>query len=82
VNGIELGNVKLERKVKIKANSDDAPSFHIKSDFSKLSVGDLAKIMSIVSTKSANVTVKGEVKVGKWFYKKKFPVELNKNIGL
>lgn len=82
LNDIELGTVKLNRKVKIKARSDDTPVFQMASDFSKLGLGDLARIMPILTSKSATVSVKGYVKVGKWYYKKKFPVEFRKNIGL
>lgn len=82
VNDISVGKVKLTKKVKIKANSDDVPNFHIESDFSKLGLGDITKVLPIVTSKSATIYLKGEVKVGKWYYKKKFPVELKKTISL
>lgn len=82
VNGIDVGKVKLNKKVRIKANSDDTPEFHIKGDFSKLGLGDIANVVSMVSSKSATITLKGDVKVGKWYYKRKFPVELRKTINL
>jgi hypothetical protein len=43
---------------------------------------DIAKIASMVSSKSATVSLKGTVKVGKWYYKKKFPVEFKKSVNL
>lgn len=82
INDIDGGKIKLSKRVRIKAKSDDTPEFHIKSDFSKLGFGDLTKVMDIVSTKRATVTIKGYVKVGKWYYKKKFPVEMTKTINL
>jgi LEA14-like dessication related protein len=82
VNGIDVGKVKLSKKVKIKAKSDDVAEFNIKSDFSKLGIGELGNIISMVASKSATVTLKGEIKVGKWYCKKKFPIELTKTINL
>lgn len=82
VNGIEAGEAKLSKKVRIKANSDNVSEFHIKSDFSKLAMGDIANVISLVSSKNATVTIRGNVKVGKWYYKKKFPVEFKKAINL
>lgn len=82
VNGIAIGKVRLDKKVKIKANSDNTSEFHIKSDFTKVSLADIANVISMVSSKSATVTLKGEVKVGKWYYKKRFPIEFKKSINL
>ncbi|MFH1005647.1 MAG: LEA type 2 family protein [Bacteroidota bacterium] len=82
VNDINVGEIKLTKKVRIKAKSDNTSTFHIKSNFSKLGAGNIVKVMSIIASKSANLFLKGEVKAGKWFYKKKFPVELKKNISL
>lgn len=82
VNGISIGTVKLTKKVRIKASSDEIQSFHIKSDFSKLGLGDITKILPIVSSGSATLALKGYIKAGKWYYKKKFPVEFTKTINL
>ena len=80
VNDISVGKIRLYKKVKIKANSDNVSEFNIKSDFSKLGLGDIAKVLPIVASKNATIYLKGNVKVGKWYYKKKFPVELTKPI--
>lgn len=82
VNDIDVGKIKLNKKVRIKPNSDGTSSFQIKSDFSKLGLGDITKALSIVSTKSAVISVRGEIKVGKWYYRKKFPIEMKKTIPL
>lgn len=80
VNDISVGKIRLGKKVKIKANSDNVSEFNIKSDFSKLGLGDVTKVLPIIASKNATIYLKGEVKVGKWYYKKKFPVELKKTI--
>ena len=82
VNDISIGKIKLTRKVRIKANSDGVSEFSVKSDFSKLGLGDVTKVLSIVTSKSASITVKGDIKAGKWFYKKRFPVDIKKTIPL
>ena len=82
VNGIDAGKVKIYKKVRIKKNSDDIAEFNIKSDFSKLGLADIANIISMVSSKNAAITLKGDVKVGKWYYRKKFPVEWKKTVSL
>lgn len=82
VNGIDIGQVKMDKKVRIKANSDNTSGFHVKTDFSKLGMKDLANVIGLVASKNATVTLKGEVRVGKWYYKKRFPVEFKKTINL
>ena len=74
--------IRLHKKVKIKANSDEVSEFHIKSDFSKLGFADMASILPIVTSKKVDLGLKGNVKAGKWYYKKKFPIELRKTIPL
>ena len=82
VNGVEVGKVRLEKKVRIKAKSDEVTMVHIKSDFSLISISNIAGMLSIAMSKHADLSMKGNFRVGKWFYKKKFPVDLSKNISL
>lgn len=82
INDISVGKVKLTKKVRIKANSDEKETFHIKADFSKLGIGDITKVMPIVSSGKASIYLKGNVRAGKWFYKKRFPVDMKKTISL
>jgi LEA14-like dessication related protein len=77
INGMDIGKVQLDKRVRIPANSDDVSDFHIQSNFSKL---DLISLLSLVATKRAEVTLKGNIRAGKWFYKKSFPVEFKKTI--
>ncbi len=79
VNDIDGGIIKLNKRVRIKANSDGSPTFHIKSDFSKLGLEDIAKVISIVTSQKASINLKGDVRVGKCFYKKRFPIEMTKS---
>ena len=82
IGDIDAGYVKLNKRTKIKAKGEHTSTFHIKSDFSKLGQGDIAKLLPMISSKSAALSLKGDMKVGKWFYRKKFPVELRKTVSL
>jgi LEA14-like dessication related protein len=82
VNDMSVGKVKLNKRVRIKANSDDVSTFHIKSDFSNIGLTELPQLLSLVAGKNASVYLKGNLRAGKWFYKKKFPIELKKSISL
>ena len=79
---IEAGDVKLTQQTKIKARGEHTSTFHIKSDFSKLGLNDIMKVLPMVASKSASLSLKGDMKIGKWFYKKKFPIDLKKTIPL
>ena len=82
VNGIDVGKVKLIKTVRIKGSSDEISQFYVKSDFSKIGFADLPRILSLVAAKNISLDLKGDLKGGKWFFKKKFPVELKKNLSL
>ena len=82
VNDISVGKVKLGKRVRIKGNSDEVSTFHIKSEFSNISLDQLPQMLSIVAGKNVSLYLKGDLRAGKWFFKKKFPVELKKNLSL
>lgn len=82
INGIDIGKINLYKKVKIKRNSDETETFYVKTDFSKLGLDGIMKILPIISSGNATLALKGNLRAGKWFYKKKFPVEFSKTINL
>ncbi|MFI5163947.1 MAG: LEA type 2 family protein [Bacteroidia bacterium] len=82
VGGINVGKIKLAGRTRIKAKGEHTSTFHIKSDFSKLGITDIANVLPMIISKKADISLKGNLRVGKLFYKKKFPVELNKTIPL
>lgn len=82
VNGMDLGTAKLKKGVKIRRKSESVSTFQVVSDFSKLNFSELTKLATLSGGKSANVTLKGELKVGNLFYKKRFPVDLTQRIPL
>ena len=82
LGGISVGKIKLAKRVRIKAKGEHTSTFHIKSDFSKLNLTDIAGVLPMILSKRADISLKGNLRVVKLFYKQKFPVELNKTIPL
>jgi LEA14-like dessication related protein len=82
IDGADVGEAKLKKKVRIKPTSDDVHYFDLGADFSKLNPADLIKLSSAVQKRSVNATIKGEIKVGNLFFKKKIPFNLTQRIDL
>jgi LEA14-like dessication related protein len=82
LNGMNAGKARLAKNVRIKANSEQTYIFKIKSDFSSLSIAELPKLLSIAKSKNAKIGLKGNLKAGKLFIKKNFPVDMTKNVPL
>lgn len=82
LNDIHIGRLKLDRKIHVNPNSDDVHTFTLSSDFSQVNILDLPKLLSIGKSRSIMLGIKGELKAGKFFYKKTFPVERREKITL
>jgi LEA14-like dessication related protein len=82
LNGLDAGIAHLTDNVKIKSNSEESYTFKIKSDFSSLSLTDLPQLISIATSKNVKVGLKGNLLVGKFFYKRSVPVEVTQNVPL
>lgn len=78
-SGINLGKAKLNKRVHIDANTEKTYSFTLKSDFKNVNLMDIMKLMSGGS--SGTVEVKGNLKAGKFYLKKKFPVDVKERVG-
>jgi LEA14-like dessication related protein len=76
---VKLGKAKLTKNVRVGANSDDTHTFLLKADFSNIGYQDIA---TLLGKSRSNLELKGYIKVGKWFYKKKIPVEKNDVVNL
>ena len=79
--GIDIGSTKLIKKVFIEANSEKSYEFNFKSDFKKLDLMDIMKLISSISAKG-NIELKGDLYVGRFYIKKKIPILLKENVGL
>lgn len=82
LSGINAGKAQIIENVRIKANSDESYEFKIKSDFSNLNLTDIPKIISMALSKNVNVGLKGNLKGGKWFVKRSYPVDITQSVHL
>lgn len=80
-SGVYLGKAKLTKRVHISANAEETYSFNLKNDFKGANIMDVMKLLSGVALKNS-VEVKGDLKVGKLFVKKKIPVDIKERINL
>ena len=69
---VKLGTAKTLRKVKIPANSNAPQTFVLKGDLKDVSFSSLP---GLLMGKGKQMEIKGNIKAGKWFYKKKFPID-------
>lgn len=82
LNDIPVGKAYLKKKIRVKANSDNVHTFIVESDFTKLGMKELAAILSIATAKSVKVHVKGNVKIGKFWLRKEFPIDVTETVKL
>ena len=80
-SGVYLGKAKLRKKVHIKANREEIYSFNIKNDFKDVNLVDIMKVLGGASFKN-QIEVKGDLKVGKIYIKRKIPVDLKEKLSL
>jgi len=71
-SGIRLGKAKLDKRVHIDANAERVYTFNLKSDLKELNVFDALKLLNMDNL--GKIEVNGDLKAGKFFLKKKFPV--------
>jgi LEA14-like dessication related protein len=77
--GTSLGKAFMKKKIRIPANSDKTHTFQLKGSLKGVSMADLTKLMN---GKTGQLEIAGKLKVGKWFYKKKFDVNHKQRISL
>lgn len=82
VSGINLGKAYIAENVRIKRNSEASYTFKINSSFSQMSIMQLPKLLSLASSKSLEVNLKGVLKGGKMFIKRSFPIDVTQNVPL
>lgn len=77
---VKLGKAKLHKRVHIGANSEKSYVFKLKSSPENLNLSDVMKLIGNAS--SGTIRIKGELKAGKLFIKKRFPVDYVDRINL
>lgn len=71
-SGIRLGKAKLHKRVHIAANCERVYTFKLKSGPKDLNIFDAIKLLN--SDNLGKIEVQGDLKAGKFFLKKKFPI--------
>ena len=80
-SGIYLGKARLSKRVHIKANQEETYAFNLTGDFTNVNLMDVMKLLNGASFKNT-VEVKGDLKAGKFFIKKRIPVDLKESLKL
>lgn len=77
---LKLGKAKLHKRVHIGANTEKSYTFKLKSNPENLNLFDILKLAG--SGGSGTIQLKGDLKVGKLFVRKKYPVNYKDKINL
>ncbi|MFL5754193.1 MAG: LEA type 2 family protein [Bacteroidia bacterium] len=70
--GVSLGQARLKRRVHIAANSKKEHTFTLKGSLKNATLGDITSLLA----GKKKVELKGHLKVGRFFYRRKFPIDL------
>lgn len=76
-SGIKLGRAETESKTFIPANSDAVYTFRIRGNLRGVS---LSSLTNLTLGNLGELEIKGKLKVGKWFFKKRFAVSHKQKI--
>jgi len=78
-SGIRLGKAKLYKRVHIGQKTEKDYVFKLRSNLEGINIFDLT---GLLGGKFGNIEVKGDLKAGKFFLKKRFPVDIKQKIDL
>lgn len=81
-SGINLGKARLYKRVRIGPNAEKDYVFKLRSDLKGVNLMDLLGLFTGGSSRLGQIQVKGDLKAGKFFLKRRFPVDLKQKIGL
>lgn len=77
--GVYLGKSFMKKKISVASKSNKAHTFYLKSFLKDRSLSELT---SLVGNKAGQMEIKGKIKVGKFFYKKKFDINYRQKVSL
>ena len=80
-SGVYLGKAKLSKRVHIRADAEEIYSFNLKNDFKNVNLADVMKLLSGAIFKNT-IEVKGDLKVGKIYLKKKIAINVKEKLSL
>lgn len=79
-SGIKLGKAKLHKRVHIDASSEKVYTFQLRSNFGELNLLDATKLLNI--SNHGTIELNGDLKAGKFYLKKRFPVNFKEKINM
>lgn len=79
-DGVLLGKAKSKRRVHIKPNADKDYAFTINGSFKDMNMMDVMKLVG--KGGRGDLKVIGDIKAGKFFIRKRFPIEEKQRVGL
>ncbi len=79
-SGIRLGKAKLNKRVHIGANSERVYTFKLKTKLEEFNLLDAARLLNLDNI--GKIEVKGDLKAGKFYLKKKFSVNYSDRINI
>lgn len=80
MSGIRLGKAKLAKRVHIDGNSERVYTFNLKTQLGDLNLFDAIKLLNPGNL--GKIEVKGDLKAGKFFMKKRFPINYTDRINI
>lgn len=78
MSGIRLGKAKLSKRVHIDGNSERVYTFNLKTQLGDLNLFDAIKLLNPGNL--GKIEIRGDLKAGKFFMKKKFPINYSDRI--
>jgi LEA14-like dessication related protein len=79
-SGVRLGKAKLNKRVHIDGKTEKVYTFKLNSKISEMNPLDASRLMNLDNL--GKIEVKGELKAGKFYLKKKFPVNYTDKVKL
>ena len=79
-SGLKMGKARLHKRVHIDPNCEKVYVFKLKTDLKDMNLMDVLGIVN--GGKLGQIQVKGNLKAGKFYIKKHFPVDFSEKIGL
>ena len=79
-SGIRLGKAKLDKRVHIDGKAEKVYTFKLNSKIADMNPLDAVRLLNLDNL--GKIEVKGELKAGKFFLKKKFPVNYSDKVKL
>ncbi|MFI5140109.1 MAG: LEA type 2 family protein [Sphingobacteriales bacterium] len=79
LSNIGLGKARLKKRVHINPNTEKNYTFKMKSSFKDMNMLDIMKLINSGGL-SGTIQVKGNLKAGKFYLKKNFPVNIKESL--